>query len=65
MIEKVKHENRNLTFVRDVSLDDYSKSMKHFNKLFRIYAGRDAKYQEFTQFLIDNDFVTVGEEIKE
>ena len=56
-VEIQGQNNEMLHFKKNVSLTDFTKAMGHFNKLFRIFAKRDATYVEFTAFLEAQGFV--------
>ena len=56
MIE-LDNEKGTLEFKRKISLDQFSKALGQYNKLVRLFGGRDATYKEFTAWLIANDFV--------
>ncbi len=46
-----------LTFKRQITLEQFSRAMRQFNALYKLFAGRSATYNEFTAWLIACDFV--------
>lgn len=62
---EIESDDKMLTFKRSISLTDFSKGMKHFNALYKLFGGRDAQYTEFTKWLMDSDFVDAGLSINE
>lgn len=56
----ITDDNRSLTFRQPISLADFSKALKWFNAMWQVFSGHEAKYTDFTDWLIANDFVEVG-----
>jgi hypothetical protein len=54
------NDGRSITFKKPVGLDQWSKALGHFDKMFKILSGRTAMYKDFTDWLVQQDFVEVG-----
>lgn len=54
-----------LEFKDPISLDEFSKAMHHFNKMYKLLFKKNAMYKDFTDFLTTCDGVKVTPGLKE
>jgi len=65
MMTNLDDDERSLSFKAKISLEDFGKALKAYNKLVRLFAGRDATSKEFIDWLVANEFVDVSPSVGE
>lgn len=62
---KLDDDSRSISFKAPVSLTQLSKATRHFNNMYKALTGKDAKYTDFTDWLVTQDFVEVSPSLAE